>query len=121
MSDSESDTESDSGETLFQRLPRVGHPDSQNTAARHCPRDPPRGQRTRLDSPAVTQPRGILRQLRTTRSLSYEQVREKTGLSQQLIYDVEYKDRRLSLAELAALARCYEVSINDILGIDVEQ
>lgn len=63
----------------------------------------------------------ILRQLRATRSLSYEQVREMTGLSQQLLYDVEYKDRRLSLAELASLARCYEVSINDILGIDVEQ
>jgi DNA-binding Xre family transcriptional regulator len=62
----------------------------------------------------------ILRQLRATRSLSYEQVRERTGLSQQLIYDVEYKDRRLTLPELAALARCYEVSINDILGIDIE-
>jgi hypothetical protein len=63
----------------------------------------------------------ILRQLRATRSLSYEQVRERTGLTQQLIYDVEYKDRRLSLAELTALAKCYEVSINDILGVDIEQ
>ncbi|MFN8465794.1 MAG: helix-turn-helix transcriptional regulator [Caldilineaceae bacterium] len=63
----------------------------------------------------------ILRQLRATRSLSYEQVRERTGLTQQLLYDVEYKDRRLTLPELTALARCYEVSINDILGVDVEQ
>lgn len=63
----------------------------------------------------------ILRQLRATRSLSYEQVRERTGLSQQLLYDVEYKDRRLTLSELTGLARCYEVSINDILGIDIEQ
>lgn len=62
----------------------------------------------------------ILRQLRATRSLSYEQVRERTGLAQQLLYDVEYKDRRLTLLELTALARCYEVSINDILGVDVE-
>jgi hypothetical protein len=63
----------------------------------------------------------IIRQLRATRGYSYEQVRETTGLSQQVLYDVEYKDRRLSLGELAALARCYEVSVNDILGIDLEQ
>jgi hypothetical protein len=63
----------------------------------------------------------IVRQLRAARGYTYEQVREKTGLSQQLLYDVEYKDRRLALGELAALARCYEVSVNDILGIDLEQ
>lgn len=62
----------------------------------------------------------ILRQLRAARGFSYEQVRELTGLSQQLLYDVEYRDRRLSLAELAALAACYETSVNDILGIDLE-
>ncbi len=63
----------------------------------------------------------ILRQLRATRGLSYEQVREQTGLTQQTIYDMEYKDRRLTVGELAALAKCYEVNINDILGIDLEQ
>lgn len=62
-----------------------------------------------------------LRQLRAARGLSYEQVRERTGLPQQLLYDVEYKDRRLTLDELTAIARCYEVSVNDILGIDLEQ
>jgi DNA-binding Xre family transcriptional regulator len=62
----------------------------------------------------------ILRQLRAARGLSYEQVRERTGLSQQTLYDVEYKDRRLTLTELTALANCYELSINDILGIDLE-
>ena len=62
----------------------------------------------------------ILRQLRAARSLSYEQVRERTGLPQQLLYDVEYRDRRLTLPELTALAACYETSVNDILGIDLE-
>lgn len=62
-----------------------------------------------------------LRQLRATRGLSYEQVREKTGLPPQLLYDVEYRDRRLTLAELQRLARCYEVSVNDLLGIDLEE
>jgi hypothetical protein len=62
----------------------------------------------------------ILRQLRATRGYSYEQVREKTGLSQQLLFDVEYKDRRLSLDELRLLARLYDLSVNDILGIDLD-
>lgn len=62
----------------------------------------------------------ILRQLRAARGLSYEQVRERTGLSQQLVYDMEYRERRLTLPELAALAGCYEISVNDILGIDLE-
>ena len=62
----------------------------------------------------------ILRQLRAARGLSYEQVREQTGLSQQILYDMEYRDRRLMLAELTALAACYEISVNDILGIDLE-
>jgi ribosome-binding protein aMBF1 (putative translation factor) len=63
----------------------------------------------------------IMRQLRAARGLSYEQVRERTGLPQQLLYDMEYKDRRLTLAEMSVLARCYDVSVNDILGIDLEQ
>jgi hypothetical protein len=113
---------SDSEETLFQRLresviqvrkmpqrsttPVVQHEVNVRDAIRQL-------SRSRVSE--------ILRQLRATRSLSYEQVRERTGLTQQLIYDVEYKDRRLSLAELTALAKCYEVSINDILGVDIEQ
>jgi DNA-binding Xre family transcriptional regulator len=62
-----------------------------------------------------------LRQLRATRGLTYEQVREKTGLAPQLLYDMEYRDRRLTLAELQRLAQCYEVSVNDLLGIDLEE
>ena len=54
------------------------------------------------------------------KGLSYGQVQEQTGLSQQLLYDMEYKDRRLTLAELQALAACYAVSVDDILGIDLE-
>jgi len=63
----------------------------------------------------------ILRQLRAAHAYSYEHVREETGLSQQLLYDLEYKERRLTLDELTALAHCYGVSVNDILGIDLEQ
>jgi DNA-binding Xre family transcriptional regulator len=63
----------------------------------------------------------MLRQLRATRGLTYEQVRETTGLAPQLLYDMEYRDRRLTLAELQRLAQCYEVSVNDLLGIDLEE
>ena len=42
-----------------------------------------------------------------------------SGLSQQLLYDVEYGDRRLLLHELILLAECYGVSADDVLGVDL--
>lgn len=62
----------------------------------------------------------LLRQLRAAHGLSYEQVNQRTQLSQQLLFDVEFKERRLSLDELQRLADCYQVSVNDLLGIDVD-
>ncbi len=61
-----------------------------------------------------------VRQLRSAQGLSYEHVQARTGLSQQLLFDVEYKDRRLTLDEIRKLAACYEVSVGDILGIDLD-
>jgi hypothetical protein len=61
-----------------------------------------------------------LRQLRAARRLSYDAIRTQTGLSQQLLYDVEYRERRLTLDELRLLAECYGVSADDVLGVDVE-
>ena len=62
----------------------------------------------------------LLRQLRAAQGLTYEQVHDSTGLSQQLLFDLEFKDRRLTLDELRRLAVCYRVSVNDILGIDLD-
>ncbi len=62
-----------------------------------------------------------LRQLRAARALSYETVRERTGLSQQLLYDMEYGERRLTLVELRLLAECYDVAVNDVLGVEVDE
>lgn len=62
----------------------------------------------------------ILRQLRAAHGLSYEQISERTGLTQQLLFDVEFKDRRLTLDEIRLLADCYHVGIDDILGINVD-
>jgi hypothetical protein len=61
-----------------------------------------------------------LRQLRSAQGLNYEQIQMLTGLSQQLLFDVEYKDRRLTLDEIRLLAACYGVSAGDILGIVVD-
>ena len=60
-----------------------------------------------------------LRQLRAVHGLSYEDVAAQTGLSKQVLFDIEYTERRLSLDELRLLAICYHVSESDILGIDI--
>ena len=62
----------------------------------------------------------MLQQLRAVHGFSYAQIQEETGLSQQLLFDVEYKERRLTLDELRALADLYQVSPGDILGIELD-
>ncbi len=61
-----------------------------------------------------------LRQLRAANGLAYERVQERSGLSQQLLFDMEYKERRLTLDELRRLCQCYNIGVEDILGIDLE-
>jgi len=61
-----------------------------------------------------------LKQLRAQHGLSYEQIQRNTGLSQQLLWDVEFNNRRLSLDELRLLVDGYGLSVNDILGVDVD-
>ena len=61
-----------------------------------------------------------LKQLRMAHNLSYGDLQSRTGLSQQLLWDVEYKERRLTLSELRAIANCYQLTVGDILGIDLE-
>jgi transcriptional regulator with XRE-family HTH domain len=62
----------------------------------------------------------MLRQLRAASGLSYDDVAAQSGLSKQILFDVEYKERRLSLDELRKLAACYAVGVNDILGVDID-
>ena len=62
----------------------------------------------------------LLRQLRAVHGLSYAEIQQRTGLSQQMLFDVEYKDRRLTLEQLRLLAQLYQISPGDILGIDLE-
>jgi len=62
----------------------------------------------------------VLRQLRAAHGYSYEDIQMETGLSQQTLFDLEFKDRRLTLAELRLLAACFNVSVADILGVEVD-
>lgn len=62
----------------------------------------------------------ILRQLRAAHGLTYAQVQTDTGLSQQVLFDVEFGKHRLTLDELTLLASCYKTSVNDILGVEIE-
>ncbi len=61
-----------------------------------------------------------LRQLRAAHGLSYADIQERTGLSQQLLWDVEYKESRLTFDELELLVECYGLSAGDILGVEFE-
>lgn len=69
---------------------------------------------------ARTHVSNMLRQLRAARGYSYEALASESGLSQQFLFDIEYKERRLTLDELRILAACYQVSINDLLGVDID-
>lgn len=69
---------------------------------------------------ARTRVSNTLRQLRAMRGYSYEALAAESGISQQLLFDIEYKERRLNLEELRILANCYQVNINDLLGVDVD-
>lgn len=62
----------------------------------------------------------VLRQLRAVTGYSYDEVTAATGLSKQMLFDMEYKERRLTFEELCLLADCYQVSVNDILGVDID-
>ena len=62
----------------------------------------------------------LMRQLRAAHGLSYAQIQAQTGFPQQMLFDFEYKDRRLTLDELRTLAGCYGIGLNDVLGVDIE-
>ncbi len=62
----------------------------------------------------------VLRQLRAAKGYSYEEVAAQTGLSKQTLFDLEYKERRLTLSEVRLLTDYYGVSLADLLGIEID-
>ncbi len=81
--------------------------------------DTPERTRAAIRTLARSRVVGILRQLRAAHGLTYDEIQQRTGLSQQLLFDVEFKERRLTLDELRRLADCYNVGVGDILGVDI--
>jgi len=75
---------------------------------------------SRVRQAAANRVSATLRQLRVDHGYSYEQQRDMTGLSLQVLYDIEFKKRRLTVHELGLLAQCYELDASDILGVDLE-
>ncbi len=61
-----------------------------------------------------------LKQLRLAHGYSYADLQQRTNLSQQLLWDIEYNERRLNLEELRILAGCYKIKAGDILGINID-
>ncbi len=82
--------------------------------------DTPERTRQAVRTIARSRVSAVLRQLRAALGLSYEEIQQRTGLSQQLLFDVEFKEHRLSLEELRCLADCYNTAVGDILGIDID-
>jgi len=76
--------------------------------------------RSRVRQATADRVSATLRQLRVDHGYSYEQQRDITGLSLQVLYDIEFKKRRLTVHELGLLAQCYELDASDILGVDLE-
>ena len=117
-----SDSPSSEGDDLLQRMTesllRLRHQQVRSVVP--TVDDTPDRTRTSIRRLARSRISQILLQLRTAHGLSYEEIQQRTGLSQQLLFDVEYKERRLSLEELRLLASCYNVSVNDIVGIDLD-
>ena len=62
----------------------------------------------------------LMRQLRAVHGFTYEEIQRETGLSQQTLFDFEFKDHRLTLEEFRLLTSMYGVSVGDVLGIDLE-
>ena len=58
-----------------------------------------------------------LRQLRTTRQLTQEEMAAKAGFSRSYYNEIETGKRNISLLNLHKLAQCLEITISELLTI----
>lgn len=105
-------------ESLRESLLRAQH--TRITRATPPVNDLPERTRAAVRQLARSRIAGILRQLRAALGYSYEEVQARTGISQQVLYDVEFRERRLTLDELQRLADCYAISLGDLLGVELD-
>ena len=70
------------------------------------------------DKALLTQFGKRIRQLRTERDLSQEQLAEQTGFHRTYIGMVERGERNLRLSSIARFARVFEMSVSELLDFD---
>jgi len=62
-----------------------------------------------------------IRQLRTERNLSQEQLAELTGFHRTYIGMVERGERNISLSNVGAFAKAFQLSLSDLFEFDVKR
>ena len=62
-----------------------------------------------------------IRQLRTERNLSQEQLAELTGFHRTYIGMVERGERNISLSNIGVFAKAFEMTVSELLRFDGEQ
>ncbi len=62
-----------------------------------------------------------IRQLRTARGLSQEQLAEKTGFHRTYIGMIERGERNLSLANIGVFAQFFEMSVSELMVFEKEE
>ncbi len=73
--------------------------------------------RTGSETEALRQFGERLRQLRTTRQLTQEEMAAKAGFSRSYYNEIETGKRNISLLNLHKLAQCLEISISELLNL----
>jgi transcriptional regulator with XRE-family HTH domain len=68
-----------------------------------------------LDQPLITAFGKRIRELRTARGLSQEQLAELTGFHRTYIGMIERGERNLSLSNIGVFAKVFEMSVSELL------
>ncbi|MEO5860291.1 MAG: helix-turn-helix transcriptional regulator [Pyrinomonadaceae bacterium] len=71
------------------------------------------------DQPLITAFGNRIRQLRTARGLSQEQLAELTGFHRTYIGMIERGERNLSLSNIGVFAKVFEMSVSELMDFEL--
>jgi transcriptional regulator with XRE-family HTH domain len=74
-----------------------------------------------LDQPLINAFGKRIRTLRTARGLSQEQLAELTGFHRTYIGMIERGERNLSLSNIGAFARVFELSVSELMEFETKR